>query len=151
MEVTRVLVPTAALCGLGATLLFVPPFSASLPAILSIPLVAFWLFAWCVDARFTAGHGRFVIEGREANALVLALSRIAPRRPAFVFSAHAAFSVGAAAGLQALVTHSLDHFVMSCILAVFGVLHLEAFYQSRAFVMKMARSRGQNATARNVW
>lgn len=142
-------VSTVALSGLGATLLFVPPFSASLPAILSIPPLAFWLFSWCIDARFTARHWPLVMEGREANVLVLALSRIAPRRPAFVFSAHAAFSVGAAAGLQALVTHSLDHFLMSCILAVFGVLHVDGLCHSRAFVM-MAHSREQNAEGKKV-
>lgn len=72
--------------------------------------------------------------GREANVLVLALARVVPFRPSLVFAAHAIFSIGVAAGLQALVTHSLDFFAMSCILAVFGVLHLDALYHSRNFV-----------------
>lgn len=91
------------------------------------------------------------MDGREANLVLLAISRIAPCRPVLVFATHAAFSVGAAAALQALVTHSLDHLVMSCVLAVFGVLHVDAFYHSRAFVMKMAQTGGQNAAGKKVW
>jgi hypothetical protein len=140
MEVTHAFVPATALCALGAILLFVPLFSASFPATFSIPAAACWLFAWCLDARFTARHWQLVVGGREANVFLLALSRIAPQRPALVFVAHAAFSVGAAAGLQALVTHSLDCFVMSCVLAVFGALHVDAFCRSRAFVMEMVQA-----------
>ncbi len=143
MAVMRLAIPAAALCGIGAVLLFVPPFSASLPAIFAIPLAAFWLFAWYSDARFTARHWPLVMEGRETNVFVLILARISPRRPSLVFAAHAAFSVGAATGLQALVTHSLDYFVTSCILAVFGVLHLDALYHSRMFVKEIADSEGK--------
>lgn len=140
MTVRTLLVPTLALFGIGAVLMFVSPFTASLPEYFSVPLLAFWFYAWYLDARFTAKHWELVLEGREANVLVLVLTRISPRNPPLVFAAHAAFSVGATAGLQALVTHSLDLFVTSCILAVFGLLHLDAFYQNRTFVKEAARS-----------
>ncbi|HVX02267.1 MAG TPA: hypothetical protein VHA09_03870 [Nitrososphaera sp.] len=74
------------------------------------------------------------MEGREANVLVLVLARLAPRKPMIVFAAHAAFSVGAATGLQAMVTHTFDLFLVSSILAAFGILHLDAFSLSRTFV-----------------
>lgn len=140
MSVRTLLVPTLALFGIGAVLMFLRPFSASLPEYFSVPLLAFWLFAWYLDAQFTAKHWQMVLDGREANVIVLMLARISPRKPSVVFVAHAAFSVGAAAGMQALVTHSLDHFVTSCILAIFGVLHLDAFYLNRTFVKEAARS-----------
>ena len=92
------------------------------------------------------------MEGREANVFVLALAQIAPSKPAHVFVAHAAFSIGAAAGLQAMVTHAFDYFLMSFILAVFGVLHVDALYHSRAFVRKvMAQARKQNAAGKKLW
>lgn len=141
-------VQTAALCGIGAVLLLVPAFSASLPVFSSLPLVAFWLLAWYLDARFTAKHWRLVQEGREANVLVLTLARLAPNRPAIVFAAHFAFSVGAAAGLQALVTHSLDYSVLSCVLAIFGILHVDALYRSHMFVVKVQRAGDQYALRR---
>lgn len=74
------------------------------------------------------------MEGREANVFLLVLARLAPRKPKIVFAAHAAFSVGAATGLQAMVTHTFDLFLVSSILAAFGVLHLDAFSHSRTFV-----------------
>lgn len=76
------------------------------------------------------------MEGKEANVFVLALARVAPRKPSVVFAAHAAFSTGVAAGLQALVTHSLDYFVTSCVLSIFGILHLDALYRGKLFVTK---------------
>lgn len=143
-------VQTAALCGIAALLFLVPAFSVSLPAFSSLPLVAFWLFTWYLDARFTAKHWRLVHEGREANVLLVALSRIAPNRPALVIAAHFAFSVGAAAGLQALVTHSLDYFVLSCVLAIFGILHVDALYHSHMFVVKVQRAGDQNELRRHL-
>jgi hypothetical protein len=142
------LVPASVLCGIGAVLILVPPLSGSLPAFFSVPLLAFWISAWYLDARFTAKHWQLVLEGREANVLMLVLARISPSKQSVVFAAHSAFSVGAAAGLQALVTHSLDHFVTSCILAIFGVLHLDAFYQNKTFVKEAARSRNLNAAGK---
>lgn len=143
-------VQTAALCGIGAVLLQVPSLSASLPAYFSLPLVAFWLLAWYLDARFTVKHWRLVQEKREANVFVLALARLAPNRPPLVIVAHFAFSVVAAAGLQALVTHSLDYFVLSCILAIFGILHVDAFYHSHMFVVKVQLAGDQNALRRHL-
>lgn len=145
MAVMCLVVQTAALCGIGAVLIFVPPISASLPTIFAAPLAAFWLMAWYSDARFTARHWRLVMAGREANVLVVALGRVAPHRSYLVFACHASFSIGVAAGLQALVTHFLDIFAMSCILAVFGALHLDALYHSRKFVKEMADSWNENS------
>lgn len=88
--------------------------------------------------------------GREDNVLVLALASVVPFRPALVFATHAIFSLGVAVGLQALVTHSLDFFSMSCILAVFGVLHLDALHRSRIFVKEIADSKRGNSTGRKV-
>jgi len=147
MAVKSVLVPASVLCGIGAVLILVPPLSASLPQFSSVPLLAFWHFAWYLDARFTAKHWQMVLEGREANVLLLMLARISPRVSFVVFAAHAAFSVGAAAGLQALVTHSLDYFVTSCILAFFGILHLEALYRNKTFV-EAAPSENLNASGK---
>lgn len=150
MAVRPLFVPTAALCGLGAVLLLVPPFSASLPALLSVPLLAFWLFTWYLDACFTAKHWRFVGQGCEANVLVLALARIAPRRPGLVFAAHSAFSLGAALGLQVLVTRSLDYFLLSCILVIFGILHVDGLYRSRMFVRKVQGAEEQKVAGTHL-
>lgn len=87
------------------------------------------------------------MEGREANVFVLALARVAPGNPSIIFAAHAAFSIGAAAGLQALVTHSLDYFVTSCVLSIFGILHLDALYRSKLFVDEIAHSRSQKSAS----
>ena len=150
MAISPLVVPTAVLCGIGAVLLLVPSLSASLPAFSSLPLVAFWLLAWYLDARFTAKHWRLVQEKREANVLVLTLARLAPNRPALVIAAHFAFSVGAAAGLQALVTHSLDYFAMSCVLAIFGILHVDALYRSHMFVRKVQLAGEENTARRHL-
>lgn len=151
MTARSVLVPISVLCGIGAVLVLVPPLSASVPAIFSVPLVAFWLFAWYLDARLTSKNWQLVLEGREANVLVLALARISACKPSVAFAAHAAFSVGAAAGLQALVTHSLDHFVSSCILTVFGILHIDALFQNRMFVKEVARQGKCDAAGKDEW
>lgn len=137
MVIAHSLVPAVALSGTGAALLFLPAFSSSIPTVFSLPLFVFWLFSWSSDARFTAKHWRLILEGCEANVFVLALSRLAPCKPVVVFVAHAAFCIGAATGLQALITHAFDHFLMSSILAVFGLLHLDALCRSREFVMMM--------------
>ncbi|AIF85405.1 hypothetical protein NTE_03377 [Candidatus Nitrososphaera evergladensis SR1] len=131
----HVLVHAVALAWIGAILFFVPPLStSSLPAIASLPPLLFWIVAWFADAGFTAKHWRLVMEGREANVLVLVLARLAPRKSKIVFAVHAAFSVGVATGLQSMVTHTFDLFLVSSILAAFGVLHLDAFFHSRTFV-----------------
>jgi hypothetical protein len=73
------------------------------------------------------------------------------RRPVLVFAAHAAFSAGAAVGLQTLVTHSLDYLVLSCILAIFGILHVDAHYHSRKFVTEVQSVRKQSLAGRHLW
>ena len=133
------LVNVSALSGIGIALFVVPAFSASLPTIYSFPLVGFWFYLWLNDARFTAKNWRFVVEGHEANVFVLALAGLAACRPTLVLSCHLVFSVGAAIGLQMLVTQTFDFFLASLILAIFGLLHASAFYRSRAFVMKMRK------------
>jgi len=141
MAIRRLFAPAAALCGVGAVLVVVPPLSVSLPAYFPALLTAFWHFTWYLDARFTASNWRMVLDGREANVLLLTLARAAPCRPMTVLAAHAVFSIAAAAGLQALVTHSFDFSVTSCILAVFGILHVDAVCRSRQFVRKAKLSK----------
>lgn len=148
MAVARALVPALALSGIAATLFFVSQFSAPLSGVFSLPLLSFWLFSWLCDARYTARHWRFVLNGYEANVLILALSRLAPRRPTLVIAAHMAFSLVAATALQAIVTHSFDLFLVSCILGIFGMLHLEALYHSRRHVTTtLAQEKQQQKTA----
>lgn len=154
----------AAIAGIGAALFFVPlftqtlssfivaaatttttadndedhsvpsSFSDSLLLLLSFSLAGFWIAAWLLDARFTSRHWPLVMKGNETNVLVLLLARAMHGRRLPVFACHALFSFGAAAGLQALVTHRFDPFLTSCILAIFGGLHFDALRHSRAFV-----------------
>lgn len=127
------LLALAATAAVGAILLFIPP--SPFPTIFSIPLFVWWFFAWFLDARLTEKNWSH-IEGYEVNAFVRPLARKIPSSPRTVFVLHAISSFAAAAGLQALVTHTLDLFLTSCILAIFGVLHIEAFYHNRAFLTR---------------
>jgi hypothetical protein len=150
MPTIRAFVHAVALAWIGAVLFFVPSLSTSpLPAIFSLPPLLFWLLAWFADAGFTAKHWRLVMESHEANVLVLALARFAPHKPKIVFAAHAAFSVGAATGLQVMVTHTFDLFLVSSILAAFGVLHLDAYWNSRMFVRMTTKIESQASEQQN--
>jgi hypothetical protein len=131
-QTTTSLIAHVAVGAVGAVLLFIPP---SFPAIFSLPLFAWWFLAWLLDARMTGKNWSFV-EGYEVNALVRPLARRMPGKHRMVFALHALFSFAAAAGLQALVTHRFDAFLTACILAIFGLLHIEAFYHNRAFLSR---------------
>lgn len=134
------MLPLATVGAVGFVLFFVPSISffqtkttTTATIFFSLPLLGFWFVAWFLDAQSTMKLWTY-IGTHEVNLLIRRLGRIMPDRPGIVFTIHASFSIAVSMGLQALITHKLfDLFLMSCILAIFGTLHIDAFCNNRTF------------------
>ncbi len=119
-------------------------------ALIITQFFGFWLFAWQLDARFTARNWQYVMKGHESNIIVNAIARHVTCGSAWpTLVLHAAFTFTVACTMAAVVvsvvpiqmpvaapapTPVASAVLASAFLALFGTGHLDAYIDSKEFV-----------------